>query len=115
MTVVPLAVDVEKLRRVVDTAAACITQGIDDYFQLRLVSRADYRDDDPLMVELAAGATERCFAVELIDARKGDDMAVKVQGIRSARAYTRRCAGMLWRAWIKGGGPEDGVPPTANA
>ena len=100
----PLSVDLEKLRHVVDTAVGCITQGVDDHFQLRAVSRADYRDDDPLMVMLATGATDRCFAVELIDARKDDDLAVKMQGTRCARTYTRHCAGRLWRLWLRGGG-----------
>lgn len=103
----PVSIDLEKLARVVDTAAGCITQGIEDYFQLRLVSRAQFRDDDPLMTGLTTGATEQCFGVELIDAIRGDEMAVKVQGIRCARAYTRRCAGMLWRAWVRCGGPDD--------
>jgi hypothetical protein len=108
MTEGPLSVNLEKLRHVVDTAVGCITQGVDDYFRLRAVPRADYRDDDPLMVMLATGATERCFAVELIDAEKGDDLAVRMQGTRCATTYTRSCAGKLWRIWIKGGGPEAG-------
>ena len=108
MTEGPLSVDLDKLRHAVDTAVGCITQGVDDHFQLRGVSRADYRDDDPLMVMLATGATGRCFAVELIDAEKGDDLAVRMQGTRCDKTYTRRYAGKLWRIWIKGGGPGAG-------
>ena len=86
MSQASLAVDLDKLRRVVDTALGCITQGAPDHFQLRAVSRAEYSEGDPLMVTLTAGATERCYAVELIDAEEGDARAVKVQGSRCARA-----------------------------
>jgi hypothetical protein len=108
MTGGPLEVDLERLQRVVNTAVGSITQGVDDHFRLRAVSRSAFSEDDPLMARLTVGATDLCFAVELVDAEKGDDQAVKVHGTRFAAGSTRRWAGMLWRAWLRGREPEVG-------
>ena len=111
----PLALDLDKLQQVVQTAVGSVSQGVFEHFMLRAVARADFRDDDHLMVALTAGATDECFAVELVDAERGDTSAVRVQGVRYAKADFRRWAGMLWRAWLKARGPQDAEGRSADA
>jgi hypothetical protein len=113
----PPTVDLDSLARVVATAVGSIGLGVYDYFKLRPVCRTSYREDDPLMVTLTTGASEGCFALELVDAEKCDVAAVRVRGTTFDRTSSRRWAEKLWRAWVRGHAtiaPEDRPPRRAR-